>query len=51
MLLGFRCILEIQMADADHGWWFPEWKDMKLLDVFGSNASIPCPDDTEYCSP
>ncbi len=42
-----------QMADLQHGWWFPE-RDAKLPELFGvfeSNANILCPDEPEFCSP
>ena len=42
-----------QMADLQHGWWFPE-RDQKLPELFGvfeSNANILCPDEPEFCSP
>jgi thiosulfate reductase/polysulfide reductase chain A len=51
MRLHISDIVDPRMADADHGWWFPERKDAKLFDVFESNANILCPDDAEYCSP
>jgi thiosulfate reductase/polysulfide reductase chain A len=41
------------MADLQHGWWFPE-RDQKLPDLFGvleSNANLLCPDEPEFCSP
>ena len=42
-----------RMADADHGWWFPERqeKDPELFGVFESNVNILCPDASEFCSP
>ena len=42
-----------QMADSQHGWWFPE-RDQKLPDLFGvfeSNANLLCPDEPAFCSP
>lgn len=42
-----------QMADLQHGWWFPE-REAKLPELFGvfeSNANILCPDGPEFCSP
>jgi anaerobic selenocysteine-containing dehydrogenase len=41
------------MADLQHGWWFPE-RDQKLPELFGvleSNANLLCPDEPEFCSP
>ncbi|MEJ2638008.1 MAG: molybdopterin-dependent oxidoreductase [Desulfosarcinaceae bacterium] len=41
------------MADAQHGWWFPE-RGSTLPELFGtfeSNANLLCPDDPEFCSP
>ena len=42
-----------RMADADHGWWFPERQEAEpnLFGVFESNANVLCPDDPEFCSP
>lgn len=42
-----------RMADADHGWWFPERKEeaSKLFGVFESNANMLCPDEKAFCSP
>ena len=51
MRLHVSDMVDPRMADADHGWWFPERKDAKLFDVFESNANILCPDDSEFCSP
>jgi anaerobic selenocysteine-containing dehydrogenase len=42
-----------EMADLQHGWWFPE-RDPKLPELFGvleSNANLLCPDEPEFCSP
>lgn len=42
-----------QMADLQHGWWFPE-RDAALPGLFGvfeSNANVLCPDGPEFCSP
>ncbi|MFH1488567.1 MAG: molybdopterin-dependent oxidoreductase [Pseudomonadota bacterium] len=42
-----------RMADADHGWWFPERKgaEPEPFGVFESNINVLCPDGPEYCSP
>ncbi|MFH1491554.1 MAG: molybdopterin-dependent oxidoreductase, partial [Pseudomonadota bacterium] len=42
-----------RMADADHGWWFPERTEAEpeLFGVFESNANVLCPDGPEFCSP
>ena len=42
-----------RMADAQHGWWFPERSALEpeLFGVFESNANVLCPDDAEFCSP
>lgn len=42
-----------RMADADHGWWFPERRESEpeLFGVFESNANVLCPDGSEFCSP
>jgi anaerobic selenocysteine-containing dehydrogenase len=42
-----------EMADLQHGWWFPERGSNlpELFGVFESNANILCPDDPEFCSP
>ena len=42
-----------RMADAEHGWWFPErdQADPNLFSVFESNANVLCPDGSEFCSP
>jgi len=42
-----------RMADADHGWWFPERKEAEpeLFGVFDSNANVLCPDGPEFCNP
>jgi len=39
-----------RMADAQHGWWFPERTD-GLFGVFEANANVLCPDGPEFCSP
>ena len=51
MRLHISDMVAPRMADADHGWWFPERKEAELFDVFESNANILCPDDSELCSP
>ena len=42
-----------RMADAQHGWWFPERSaaEPELFGVFESNANMLCPDSAEFCSP
>jgi len=42
-----------RMADAQHGWWFPERSsaEPELFGVFESNANVLCPDGPEFCSP
>lgn len=42
-----------RMADAEHGWWFPEREEAvpNLFSVFESNANVLCPDGSEFCSP
>jgi len=42
-----------RMADAEHGWWFPERQqaEPELFGVFESNANLLCPDAAEFCSP
>jgi anaerobic selenocysteine-containing dehydrogenase len=42
-----------RMADAQHGWWFPERPaaEPELFGVFESNANVLCPDGAEFCSP
>lgn len=51
LLLSDR--IDRRMADADHGWWFPERPEAEpeLFGVFESNANILCPDGAEFCSP
>jgi len=53
MRLRLSDTVDQRMADADHGWWFPERReeDPELFGVFESNANILCPDDPEFCSP
>ncbi len=42
-----------RMAEAQHGWWFPErcGAAPELFGVFESNANMLCPDAAEFCSP
>jgi len=42
-----------RMADAQHGWWFPERSaaEPELFGVFESNANLLCPDSVNFCSP
>jgi anaerobic selenocysteine-containing dehydrogenase len=42
-----------RMADAQHGWWFPERPaaEPDLFGVFESNANMLCPDAAKFCSP
>jgi thiosulfate reductase / polysulfide reductase chain A len=42
-----------RMADAQHGWWFPERPaaEPELFGVMESNANVLCPDGPEFCSP
>ena len=37
--------IDRRMADADHGWWFPERREAgpELFGVFESNAECPLP--------
>jgi anaerobic selenocysteine-containing dehydrogenase len=53
MRLHLSDILDRRMADAEHGWWFPEKKGSvpDLFGVFESNANVLCPDGHEFCSP
>ncbi len=46
MRLRISDTVERRMADADHGWWFPERREEEpeLFGVFESNANILCPD-------
>jgi anaerobic selenocysteine-containing dehydrogenase len=45
--------LDPRMADAQHGWWFPERSAAapELFGVFESNANMLCPDEAKFCSP
>ena len=42
-----------RMADAQHGWWFPERPaaEPELFGVMESNANLLCPDGPGFCSP
>jgi anaerobic selenocysteine-containing dehydrogenase len=53
MRLHITDIVDPRMADADHGWWFPERKESEpdLFGVFDSNANVLCPDSAVFCSP
>jgi thiosulfate reductase/polysulfide reductase chain A len=52
MKLHLSDTIDRRMADADHGWWFPERAETEpeLFGVFESNANILCPDGAEFCS-
>jgi len=53
MRLKVSDMVDPRMADAEHGWWFPERSeaDPGLFGVFESNANILCPDSHGFCSP
>ena len=53
MRLALSDMVDSRMADADHGWWFPEREEAEpnLFSVFESNANLLCPDGSEFCSP
>ena len=53
MRLHVSDMLDPRMADADHGWWFPEREESEpeLFGVFESNVNILCPDEAGYCNP
>jgi thiosulfate reductase/polysulfide reductase chain A len=53
MRLRLSDAVDPRMADAQHGWWFPEKPGTEpvLFGVFDSNANMLCPDDPEFCSP
>ncbi|OPY74901.1 MAG: Acetylene hydratase [Syntrophorhabdus sp. PtaU1.Bin050] len=53
MRLNLSDTVDPRMADADHGWWFPEREEAEpnLFSVFESNANVLCPDSSEFCSP
>ena len=53
MRLNLSDMVDPRMADADHGWWFPERQEAEpnLFSVFESNANVLCPDGSDFCSP
>jgi len=53
MRLALSDMVDPRMADADHGWWFPERQEAEptLFSVFESNVNVLCPDRAEFCSP
>jgi anaerobic selenocysteine-containing dehydrogenase len=53
MRLNLSDMVDLRMADVDHGWWFPEREEAEpnLFSVFESNANVLCPDSAEFCSP
>jgi len=53
MRLNLSDMVDQRMADAEHGWWFPEREeaDPNLFSVFESNANVLCPNGPEFCSP
>jgi len=53
MRLHITDIVDPRMADADHGWWFPERRefDPDLFGFFDSNVNVLCPDSAGFCSP
>lgn len=53
MRLNLSDMVDPRMADAEHGWWFPEREEAEpnLFSVFESNANVLCPDGSEFCSP
>ena len=53
MRLALSDKVDTRMADADHGWWFPERApaEPELFGVFESNANVLCPDRAPFCSP
>jgi anaerobic selenocysteine-containing dehydrogenase len=53
MRLNLSDAVDPRMADADHGWWFPEREEAEpnLFGVFESNVNLLCPDGPEFCSP
>jgi thiosulfate reductase/polysulfide reductase chain A len=52
MRLHLSNAVDRRMADADHGWWFPERREAEpeLFGVFDSNVNVLCPDGSEFCS-
>jgi thiosulfate reductase / polysulfide reductase chain A len=53
MRLSLSDTVDQRMAEAEHGWWFPErgQAEPSLFGVFESNANVLCPDGSEFCSP
>jgi thiosulfate reductase/polysulfide reductase chain A len=53
MRLRLSDAVDPRMADAQHGWWFPEKPGTEpvLFGTFDSNANMLCPDAPEFCSP
>ena len=53
MRLHISDTVDPRMADADHGWWFPERRGEapELFGVFESNVNLLCPDEAAFCSP
>jgi hypothetical protein len=53
MRLSISDTIHRRMADADHGWWFPERgeEEHKLFGAFESNVNVLCPTGSEFCSP
>ncbi|MCX8022757.1 MAG: molybdopterin-dependent oxidoreductase, partial [Syntrophorhabdaceae bacterium] len=53
MRLNVSDAIHPDMADAEHGWWFPERNGAEpdLFGVFESNVNILCPDGQEFVSP
>lgn len=53
MRLSLSDRIHPRMADADHGWWFPERPAAapELFGVFDSNINLLCPDGAAFCSP
>jgi thiosulfate reductase / polysulfide reductase chain A len=53
MRLHISDTVDPRMADAEHGWWFPERREEapELFGVFESNANLLCPDAAAFCSP
>lgn len=53
MKLKTSDIIHPKMADAQHGWWFPERSGELpgLFGVFESNANMLCPMEPQFCSP
>jgi len=53
MRLHLSDMVDRRMADADHGWWFPERAESEpeLFGVFESNINVLCPDGAAFCNP